>query len=213
MAKLQKGVLTDDGFAAQRIIQQALDPATRKTKQTEDILEARKYLTEQTVKEVTVNKATNGIKSLAQMENNPTTETLLRQALGQLRDAAKALDNTPTALTPQVEASILTKIKSMKAGDASPSFTPVEEIHAARLGEYLVDVLKGTDPATITAAFGKDILPIAHITPSIPYKTLMSYEELAQKITFEPVQSTYKEFMDSSFKKTGNVVLDTLLPG
>lgn len=213
MAKLQKWIFTDEWFAAQRIIQQALDPATRKTKQSEDILEARKYLTEQTVKEVTVNKATNGIKTLAQMQNNPTTESLLRQALWQLRESAKALDNTPTALTPQIEETILTKIKQMKAGDSSPSFTPVEEIHAARLWEYLVDVLKTTEPATIVAAFWKDMVPIAHIMPSIPYKTLLSYEELAQKINFEPVKSTYKEFMDSSFKKTGNVGLDTLLPG
>lgn len=213
LANLQKGVLTDDGFAAQRIIQQALDPATRKTKQSEDILEARKYLTEQTVKEVTVNKATNGIKSLAQMKNTPATEWLLRQALWLLRESAKALDNTPTAFTKQVEESILTKIKNMKGGDSSPSFTPVEEIYAARLGEYLVDVIKVTDSNTVASAFWKDIIPIAQIIPSIPYKTLMSYEELAQKISFEPIQSTYKEFMDNSFKKTGNVRLNTLLPG
>lgn len=213
LTKLKKGILTDEGFAAQRIIEQAVDPATRKAKQTEDILEARKNLTEQTIKEVTVNKATNGIKTIAQMQNNPTTESLLRQALWELRSKAQDLENTPLALTPHVEESILLKIKQMKSGDSSPSFTLAEEKHAVRLGEAIVDILKTTDPDTIIAAFGKDIIPIAHITPSIPYKTLLSYEELAAKINFEPVQSTYKDFMDSSFKKIWNVSMDTLLPG
>jgi len=40
----------------------------------------------------------------------------------------------------------------------------------------------------------------------------MSYEELAQKISVEPITSTYKEFMEGAFKKNGTVQVDTLMP-
>lgn len=76
------------------------------------------------------------------MNSNNTTEQLLRQAMDLLATAAKPLDNTAAALTKDVQESIINKVKSIKAGDSSVSFTPVEEIHAARLGEQLVDVIK-----------------------------------------------------------------------
>lgn len=210
--KMQEWVLTDNWFAAQKTIQNALEWSSSKVKPSEAILSQQKTLTEQTIKEVVTQKATNGSKTIAQMNNNSTTEQLLRQAMDLLANQAKPLDNTAAALTKDIQESILNKIKSIKAGDTSVSFTPIEEIHVARLGEQIVDVVKGTDDVTLSQAFNKDITPIARITPSIPYKTLMTYEELAQKISSEPVRATYKEFVESTFKKNGTVRVDSIMP-
>lgn len=133
LSKMQEGITTDQGFVANKTIQNAIESTSAKVKPSEEILSQQKILTEQTIKEVVSQKATNGAKTLAQMNNNNTTEQLLRQAMDLLTAQAKPLDNTVAALTKDVQDSIINKVKSIKAGDSSVSFTPVEEIHVARL--------------------------------------------------------------------------------
>lgn len=133
LTNMKEGIYTDKGFVANKIIQNAIETTGSKVKPSEELLLQQKLLTESTISDVVSQKATNGIKTLAQMNNNYTTEELLRQALNLLSNTAKPVEDTAIALTKDVQESILNKVKSIKSGDATVSFNEIEEVHTARL--------------------------------------------------------------------------------